>query len=103
MDKVTEHLIEGCRRGDRSSQLKLYKQYAQRLYIACSRIVGNSSEAEEAMQDSFLKIFTRLDQSGRTGNGRTGRGRNPIFRGTDKGSYQEVAGRLPHNPLALPL
>ena len=60
--KVTEHLIEGCRRGDRSSQLKLYKQYAQRLYIACLRIVGNSSEAEEAMQDSFLKIFTRLDQ-----------------------------------------
>ena len=42
MDKVTEHLIEGCRRGDRSSQLKLYKQYAQRLYIACLRIVGNS-------------------------------------------------------------
>ena len=62
MDKVTEHLIEGCRRGDRSSQLKLYKQYAQRLYIACLRIVGNSSEAEEAMQDSLLKIFTRLDQ-----------------------------------------
>ena len=58
MDKVTEHLIEGCRREDRSSQLKLYKQYAQRLYIACLRIVGNSSEAEEAMQDSFLKIFT---------------------------------------------
>ena len=54
MDKATEHLIEGCRRGDRSSQLKLYKQYAQRLYIACLRIVGNSSEAEEAMQDSFL-------------------------------------------------
>ena len=124
MDKVTEHLIEGCRRGDRSSQLKLYKQYAQRLYIACLRIVGNSSEAEEAMQDSFLKIFTRLDQyhdgqcfeawmhriaihtaieSGRTGNGRTGRGRNPIFRGTDKGSHHEVAGRLSHNPLALPL
>ena len=50
MDKVTEHLIEGCRRGDRSSQLKLYKQYAQRLYIACLRIVGNSSEAEEAMR-----------------------------------------------------
>ena len=39
MDKVTEHLIEGCRRGDRSSQLKLHKQYAQRLYIACLRIV----------------------------------------------------------------
>lgn len=139
MDKVTEHLIEGCRRGDRSSQLKLYKQYAQRLYIACLRIVGNSSEAEEAMQDSFLKIFTRLDQyhdgqcfeawmhriaihtaidyvrrqapdqeelsdnlAEPETDGPDEEG-NPIFRGTDKGSYQEVAGRLPHNPLALPL
>lgn len=38
------------------------KQFAQRLYVACLRIVGNVPEAEEAMQDSFLKIFTRLDQ-----------------------------------------
>lgn len=62
MDKATAHIIEGCRRGNRSSQLKLYQQHAQRLYVACLRIVGNPSEAEEAMQDSFLKIFTRLDQ-----------------------------------------
>lgn len=62
MDNVTEHMIKGCRQGKRSSQLKLYQQYAQRLYIACLRITGNSVEAEEAMQDSFLKIFTRLDQ-----------------------------------------
>lgn len=62
MDKAIAHMIEGCRRGNRSSQLKLYQQYAQRLYIACLRIVGNSSDAEEAMQDSFLKVFTRLDQ-----------------------------------------
>ena len=33
--------------GDRSSQLKLYKQYAQRLYIACLRIVGNSSRRKK--------------------------------------------------------
>lgn len=62
MDKVTEHLIAGCRRGNQGSQLKLYQQYARRLYIACLRIVGNPAEAEEAMQDAFLKIFTRLDQ-----------------------------------------
>lgn len=62
MDETTAHLIQGCRKGKRSSQLTLYKQYAQRLYIACLRIVGNAPEAEEAMQDTFLKIFTRLDQ-----------------------------------------
>ena len=62
MNETTEQLIEGCRSGKRNAQLALYKQFAQRLYIACLRIVGNTSDAEEAMQDSFLKIFTRIDQ-----------------------------------------
>ncbi len=62
MNETTEQLIEGCRSGKRSAQLALYKLFAQRLYIACLRIVGNTSEAEEAMQDAFLKIFTRIDQ-----------------------------------------
>ena len=62
MNETTADIIQGCRRGSRTAQLSLYKQFAQRLYVACLRIVGNSSEAEEAMQDTFLKIFTRLDQ-----------------------------------------
>ncbi|SEF89627.1 RNA polymerase sigma-70 factor, ECF subfamily [Parabacteroides chinchillae] len=62
MEEITAHLIEGCRQGKRASQLALYKQFAQRLYITCVRITGNQEEAEEAMQDTFLKIFSRLDQ-----------------------------------------
>lgn len=62
MDETITYLIEGCRKGDRSAQLSLYKQHARRLYAACFRIIGNASEAEEAMQDAFLKIFTRIDQ-----------------------------------------
>lgn len=62
MEETNAHLIEGCRKGNRTAQLTLYKQFAQRLYVACLRIVGNAPEAEEAMQDAFLKIFTRLDQ-----------------------------------------
>lgn len=62
MDETTAHLIEGCRRGEQTAQLGLYEHYAKWLYFTCFRIVGNASEAEEAMQDSFLKVFTRLDQ-----------------------------------------
>ncbi len=62
MEIRTEHLIADCRRGKRTAQLELYQQYARFLYVACLRITGNAQEAEEAMQDSFLKIFTRLDQ-----------------------------------------
>ena len=56
------YLIEKCRRGDRTAQLTLYRHYAQRLYATCLRIIGNPPDAEEAMQDAFLKIFTHLEQ-----------------------------------------
>lgn len=62
MDDTTTQLIEGCRRGNSVAQLALYKQFARRLYIACLRITANAPEAEEAMQDTFLKVFSRLDQ-----------------------------------------
>lgn len=62
MDKTNTHLIEQCRKGDRSAQLSLYERHAQRLYRICLRIIGNQQEAEEAMQDSLLKAFTQLDR-----------------------------------------
>ena len=62
MKETNIHLIEQCRKGNRSAQLALYKQFATRLYNVCLRIIGNPQNAEEAMQDSFLKAFTRLEQ-----------------------------------------
>jgi RNA polymerase sigma-70 factor (ECF subfamily) len=62
MDETILPLIDRCRQGSKAAQLALYKRYAQKLYIACLRIVGNRMEAEEAMQDTFLKVFSKLDQ-----------------------------------------
>jgi RNA polymerase sigma-70 factor (ECF subfamily) len=62
MEESTAYLVESCRRGNKTAQLALYKKYTGRLYSACLRIIGNKAEAEEAMQDSFLKVFTRMDQ-----------------------------------------
>jgi RNA polymerase sigma-70 factor (ECF subfamily) len=62
MDETITLLIDHCRQGSKAAQLALYKRYAQMLYIACLRIVGNRVEAEEAMQDAFLKVFSKLDQ-----------------------------------------
>ena len=62
MEKEIKNWIEGCRKGVRSAQLKLYEHYARMLFASCYRILANTEEAEEAMQDSFLKIFTHLEQ-----------------------------------------
>lgn len=62
------YLIDRCCRKDPKAQMKLYELYSRRLYSSCFRILGHVSEAEEAMQDAFLKIFTRIDQYDRKKN-----------------------------------
>lgn len=62
MELAREQLIAGCRKGYHASQLALYNRYAQWLYNVCFRILSRADEAEEAMQDTFLKIYTRIGQ-----------------------------------------
>lgn len=45
---------------ERTAQLALYQRFAKPLYATCLRIVGRTEEAEEAMQDAFLKIFNGI-------------------------------------------
>lgn len=62
MELTKEQLIAGCRAGTHSAQLALYNRYSKWLYGVCFRILACEEEAEEAMQDSFLKIYTRMNQ-----------------------------------------
>ena len=62
MDDSVQDLIARCRKRYRQSQLAMYRRFAPLVYPICLRIVGNAPEAEEAMQDTFLKIFDKLDQ-----------------------------------------
>lgn len=62
MEDSVQELIVGCRKRHRQSQLAMYRRFAPLVYPICLRIVGHSEEAEEAMQDTFLKLFEKLDQ-----------------------------------------
>lgn len=61
MEQSTAQIIQECRWGKRNAQLAMYRLYARRLYATCLRVVGRPEEAEEAMQDAFLKIFQKLE------------------------------------------
>lgn len=56
----TNPLIEQCKKGDKSAQFAIYKQYYKAMYNTAFRIVNNSFEAEDIMQESFLAAFTKL-------------------------------------------
>jgi RNA polymerase sigma-70 factor (ECF subfamily) len=52
-------------RKDKNSQAfrqELYHLHYRRIYNICLRIIGNSQDAEEAMQDVFLKIFDTIEK-----------------------------------------
>ncbi len=56
-----EQLVELCKSGNQSAQLEMYNRYYKAMYNASFRIVKDSFEAEDIMQDSFLMAFTKLD------------------------------------------
>ncbi len=57
----TEQLIKLCVSGNQFAQLEIYNRYYKAMYNTAFRIVKNSYEAEDVMQDSFLLAFTKLE------------------------------------------
>jgi RNA polymerase sigma-70 factor (ECF subfamily) len=58
---IHQEVIDRCRRGDTKAQFELYKLYYKPMYNVCLRMVGNEVEAEDVMQEAFLKAFTKID------------------------------------------
>jgi RNA polymerase sigma-70 factor, ECF subfamily len=52
-------LIARVARGEEHAFLELYDRYASRVYALTLRILGDAMLAEEATQDTFLKLWSR--------------------------------------------
>ena len=61
-------IIEGCARHERKAQKVLYEKYSRLLMGICMRYASNKAEAEDILQDSFLKIFFRINDYSGTGS-----------------------------------
>jgi len=56
-----QDLLDGCKTGDQKAQFQIYKLYYKAMYNTSLRIVNNSMEAEDVMQESFLSAFEKID------------------------------------------
>jgi len=54
-------LIQRCRKGDTKAQFTLYKQYYKGMYNVALRILNDTAEAEDIMQEAFLAAFDKLE------------------------------------------
>jgi RNA polymerase sigma factor (sigma-70 family) len=55
-------IIEGCSGHKRKAQKMLYDKYSPLLLGICLRYAGSMDEAEDILQDSFLRIFNNIDE-----------------------------------------
>ena len=62
-DKINEYdLIAGCIRGEHKMQEELYKAFAPRMFTICLRYAGSYPEAEDMMQEGFIRAFSNLNK-----------------------------------------
>jgi RNA polymerase sigma-70 factor (ECF subfamily) len=55
-----EALISGCLHNDPASQRELYNRYSPKMLSVCYRFAQNREDAEDMLQEGFIKIFTQI-------------------------------------------
>ncbi|MCE2704766.1 MAG: sigma-70 family RNA polymerase sigma factor [Terrimonas sp.] len=55
-----EVILEGCLRNDSVAQRELYNTYSPKMLAVCFRYAHSREDAEDMLQEAFIKVFTQL-------------------------------------------
>jgi RNA polymerase sigma factor (sigma-70 family) len=53
-------LIRACIGGNRSMQEELYRRFAPKMYAVCMRYANNADDAQDLLQEGFIKVYRNL-------------------------------------------
>ncbi|MCA0132005.1 RNA polymerase sigma factor [Winogradskyella alexanderae] len=62
MNTFQIHIVEKCKQNDRQAQMQLYNQYCNGMLAVALRFVGDTMEAEDIVQEAFIRAFAKLEQ-----------------------------------------
>jgi RNA polymerase sigma factor (sigma-70 family) len=57
-------IVRGCQDGDAVAQHDLYDMFKSKMFGVCLRYAGNYHDAEDIMQEGFIKVFEKIHQFG---------------------------------------
>ncbi len=63
-----EQLVLGCLKPDAAAQKSLYDRFSRKMFGVCLRYSESREEAEDLLQDGFLKVFMNLSSYKGTGS-----------------------------------
>jgi RNA polymerase sigma-70 factor (ECF subfamily) len=56
-----EQMVAGCLKGEPIAQKALYQVYARKMMSICMRYAHNREQAQDILQDGFVKVFQKMD------------------------------------------
>ncbi len=62
MQEELNQLIHECCKGNRQSQSRMYSLLAAKMFVVCQRYSKTREEAEEVLQEGFVKMFEHIQQ-----------------------------------------
>jgi RNA polymerase sigma-70 factor (ECF subfamily) len=68
MSQEYRKLVEGCIRQDARPQRELYRLFAPKMMAVCYRYARGRAEAEDMLQEGFVKVFRNLPKYQFTGS-----------------------------------
>ena len=57
-----EQMLQGCLKNNASTQEALYNRFSPRMLGVCYRFARNREDAEDMMQEGFIKVFSQIHQ-----------------------------------------
>lgn len=63
-----EELIKKCTCGDLLAQKTFYEKFAGKMYGVCLRYMNGDDEAQDVLQDGFIKVFDNLPKYQKKGS-----------------------------------
>lgn len=55
-------LIKACIAGNRAMQEELYRRFAPKMYAVCMRYANNADDAQDLLQEGFIKVYRNLEK-----------------------------------------
>jgi RNA polymerase sigma-70 factor (ECF subfamily) len=57
-----EAMLQGCIQNDAAAQQELYHRYSPKMLSVCYRYAKNREDAEDMLQEGFIKVFMQIRQ-----------------------------------------
>lgn len=70
-----KQIVERCQNNDRLAQKELYEEFSSKLFIICLRYSSEYSEAEDMLQEGFIKIYKKIGKYKNSGTFKSWAGR----------------------------